>query len=205
MLRACEVDLRREAVKKNTSCGRKVEMDDVTNKQKVKDHIDIIQSSCSKKIPISKIINTRFSPKKTHVTNFINQNSAPVQYLQNPHVDLTLSASFSTTKYETNMKRSPCLQFSAFQTDGEPKETLAPRSPAPRRRARNQQPYICIEESETDSDTNLGRANKIISKQIESIRWNSNDNSITRKKSKTMSDTQNIFHQIISVEKTDMV
>lgn len=181
MLRSCEADLRREAVKQKSSGEKIVDQEDVTYNQE--DILDIIPiSSCPKKIPFHKIVNTRFSPKKTHVTNFINQNSTTVPYLQNSNDDFTFSTPYSSKIYETNMKRSPGLQFNVIQAAGKRKKILVPRSPAPRRRAHSQPPYNCIGESETDSDTNLERANKIISMQIDSITWNEKVNLDMRKK-----------------------
>lgn len=175
MLRACEADSRREAVKKNPHGDGTVDQNGVTYIEE--DYLDNIPiSSCPKKVSFPKIINTRFSPKKTHITNFINQNSNTVQSLKNPHTELSMNVPYSPKQFETNMKRSPCLQFSAIPTVGKRKKTIAPISPVLGRRAQNQPPYLCIEESETDSDTNLDRTSKMLSMQKNSIAWKNDVN-----------------------------
>lgn len=155
MLRNCEADLRRELSKTQS---KPIEAENVINNKK-ECHQDVIVAPSSPvkvndlpKMTYANGNGGRFSPRKTHLTNFINQNIAPGELLrQNPiesHGGGGGNGAVTLEYYETKMKRSPCLQFDTIRCKITP-----PKSPMPRRRFRSQSPRVCIEESDSDSDT----------------------------------------------------
>lgn len=143
MLRNCEADLRRELSK--TQSKNDGEM--ICNK---KEPYEVNAAPLSPvKISYANGNGGRFSPRKTHLTNFISQNIAPVEMLRRQNVpDSQTGAHQQIEVYETKMKRSPCLNFNDSRAKITP-----PKSPTPRRRFRSQSPRVCIEESDSDSDT----------------------------------------------------
>lgn len=152
MLRNCEADLRRELLKTQSK---------PTNEENVINRKDSFETLAAPSSPVK--INYangnggRFSPRKTHLTNFINQNITSVDLLgrrQNGNDTQTNPSPSSIDGYETKMKRSPCLQFNTVNNRV---KITPPKSPMPRRRFRSQSPRICIE-SDSDSDTLNGNA-----------------------------------------------
>lgn len=132
MLRNCEADLRRELSK--------------TQKQVP----DVAEEATS--VPSSPKANGyggRFSPRKTHLTNFINQNVSPVELMRRQN-----ATDSQSIEYHAEMKRSPRLQFNGTKV-------RPPKSPTPRRRFRSQSPRVCIEASDSDSDENSRNGNPI--------------------------------------------
>lgn len=165
MLRNCEADLRRELSK--TQSNKQNEPDNVITNKKESHEVLVVPSSPVKvndlpKINYSNGNGGRFSPRKTHLTNFINQNIAPGEMLRQSTPEPTnASAGGSIEFYESKMKRSPAVQFNTIRDRITP-----PRSPRPRRRFRSQSPRVCIEESDSDSDTlNANRVNAVAQKK----------------------------------------
>lgn len=150
MLRNCEADLRRELSK--TQSKPNTEQDIVINNRKELYETVPIPSS-PVKINYTNGNGGRFSPRKTHLTNFISQNVTPAELMrrQNTAETTNYSSSLPIESFESKMKRSPCLQFNANQHFNRTKLT-PPKSPMPRRRFRSQSPRVCIEESDSDSD-----------------------------------------------------
>lgn len=108
----------------------------------------------------------RFSPRKTHVSNFICQNTSPTDLMRrksSPETQPELADARSS-------KFSPQLQLNGRRLSGPPK------SPTPvRRRFRSQSPRLSIDsESDTPSDDDVLRAKNKHDK----------DNEILRKKPK---------------------
>lgn len=159
MLRNCEADLRRELLKTQSK---------PTNEENVINRKDSFETLAAPSSPVK--INYangnggRFSPRKTHLTNFINQNITSVELLgrrQNAN-DNQNNTTAAMDVYETKMKRSPCLQFNTVNNRI---KITPPKSPMPRRRFRSQSPRICIE-SDSDSDTLNGNApNMVVQKK----------------------------------------
>lgn len=158
MLRNCEADLRRELLKTQSKPANE---ENVINR---KDSYETLAAPSSPvKINYANGNGGRFSPRKTHLTNFINQNINPVELLrrQNP-TDSQNNSQQPNDGYETKMKRSPCLQFN---TCNNRIRITPPKSPMPRRRFRSQSPRICIE-SDSDSDTLNGNPpNNVVPKK----------------------------------------
>lgn len=156
MLRNCEADLR----SKNQSKSNSGEQDIVLNRKESHELVIVpsnpIPINDLPKISYANGNGGRFSPRKTHLTNFINQNIAPGEMIRQSLTE-SQSASHPTSidYFESKMKRSPCLQFNTVRTKITP-----PKSPMPRRRFRSQSPRVCIEESDSDSDTL--NANRIV-------------------------------------------
>lgn len=155
MLRNCEADLRRELLKTQSKSADVSESNIVINR---KDSYETLATPSSPvKINYANGNGGRFSPRKTHLTNFINQNIAPAELIRRTSNDMQSTpgasqsspATASTEVNETKMKRSPCLQFNVISNYT---RITPPKSPMPRRRFRSQSPRICIE-SDSDSDT----------------------------------------------------
>lgn len=153
MLRNCEADLRRELLKTQSK---------PTNEENVINRKDTFEAPVAPSSPVKMNYTNgnggRFSPRKTHLTNFINQNITGVELLRRQnatdnHQSMTSNTS-SMDVYESKMKRSPCLQFNTVNNRI---KITPPKSPMPRRRFRSQSPRICIE-SDSDSDTLNGNA-----------------------------------------------
>lgn len=148
MLRNCEADLRRELLKSQSKPANEVP-ENVINR---KDSFETLAAPSSPvKISYSNGNGGRFSPRKTHLTNFINQNITPAELMRRPNSSdsQNIPTAASMEVYETKMKRSPCLQFNTINNRT---KMTPPKSPMPRRRFRSQSPRICIE-SDSDSDT----------------------------------------------------
>lgn len=161
MLRNCEADLRRELLKTQSKPNNEV-TENVINR---KDSFEMLAAPSSPvKVNYANGNGGRFSPRKTHLTNFINQNITPVELLrrQNPADGQSAPSAGAMDGYETKMKRSPCLQFNMCNNRA---KMTPPKSPMPRRRFRSQSPRICID-SDSDSDTLNGNPpNTVIQKK----------------------------------------
>lgn len=161
MLRNCEADLRRELLKTQSKPNNEV-TENVINR---KDSFEMLAAPSSPvKVNYANGNGGRFSPRKTHLTNFINQNITPVELLrrQNPVDGPSAPSAGSMDGFETKMKRSPCLQFNMCNNRA---KMTPPKSPMPRRRFRSQSPRICID-SDSDSDTLNGNPpNTVIQKK----------------------------------------
>lgn len=158
MLRNCEADLRRELLKTQSKPADVSESNIVINR---KDSFDTLATPSSPvKITYANGNGGRFSPRKTHLTNFINQNIAPAELIRRTPNDMQSASTVPPTQpqsmdaYETKMKRSPCLQFNMVNSHA---KITPPKSPMPRRRFRSQSPRICID-SDSDSDTLNGNS-----------------------------------------------
>lgn len=146
MLRNCEADLRRELAKtqKQTTESNQVNQKDDNYHDNsnilINRTFDKYQSDSTSMPGSPRLSNgNRCSPRKTHVTNFINQNTAPGDLMRRSSTPEPPPAK------QSELKRSP--QF--LITDR--RMLSPPKSPTPRRRFRSQSPKICIE-SDTDSD-----------------------------------------------------
>lgn len=147
----------------------------------------------------------RFSPRKTHVTNFINQCGGPAELIRR-------RSSPEPIRPLTDGTPSPHLQLNGIQIS-------PPKSPKPRRRYRSQSPRFCIDESESDSDqqnknvtSSTGRKTNGLNKKTE-INGNV-ENSTKKMHRKSRNDTiDDVYNQnAVSTErerhrdnKTDMV
>lgn len=175
MLRNCEVDLRREPSKTQNKSG--AEQGNANNVFRNESSETIPMPNSPVKKPYPKCNGVRFSPRKTHLTNFINQNITPVDLLRRQHADesaTTISVSFPMEQYETKMKRSPCLQFNTNMSDNR-KKLMPPKSPMPRRRFRSQSPHARIEETDSDSDIiNANNKTDSASKKLNSTEYSGN-------------------------------
>lgn len=162
MLRNCEADLR----SKNQLKSNSAEQDIVINRKESHELLVVPSSPVPvndlPKITYANGNGGRFSPRKTHLTNFINQNIAPGDMLRQSTPEPQSGSHPTSIEYfESKMKRSPCLQFNTVRNKITP-----PKSPMPRRRFRSQSPRVCIEESDSDSDTlNANRTNFVAGKK----------------------------------------
>lgn len=153
MLRCCEIDLRREAAKTQAKPGAEHESAIHTTKKVTLESDPIPHSPVKNAQPKSK---ARFSPRKTHLTNFMNQNMMYADLLRKQHgnmEDTSAAASISTPNeyHETKMKRSPCLQFNELGV-GARKQVVPPKSPMPRRRFSGHSPRDHMDDTDSDSD-----------------------------------------------------
>lgn len=156
MLRNCEADLRRELLKTQSKPTNDVTENLINRKESFE---ILVAPSSPVKVNYSNGNGGRFSPRKTHLTNFINQNITPAELLrrQNP-IESQNAAVSSIESHETKMKRSPCLQFNMCNNRI---KMTPPKSPMPRRRFRSQSPRICID-SDSDSDTLNGNPPNVV-------------------------------------------
>lgn len=155
MLRNCEADLRRELLKTQSKPANE---EIVINRKDSFEPLTVAAAAAGAgaaapsspvKINYANGNGGRFSPRKTHLTNFINQNINPAELVRRQNTTDAQNNQQPTDGYETKMKRSPCLQFN---TCNNRVKITPPKSPMPRRRFRSQSPRICIE-SDSDSDT----------------------------------------------------
>lgn len=162
MLRNCEADLRRELLKSQSKPANEV-CENVMNRKESFETLATPSSPVKINYANGNGSNGRFSPRKTHLTNFINQNITPVELLRRQNSNESPNApAQAIDAYETKMKRSPCLQFNAINNRT---KITPPKSPMPRRRFRSQSPRICIE-SDSDSDTlNGNKPNNVVQKK----------------------------------------
>lgn len=108
MLRNCEVELKRELAKTSL------------NSQKFQNEGDLKSDNLlhNKRIEILKYETAsapnspkscRFSPRKTHVTNFINQNASPTDILRRKNIPESVAIVQQPIPLSTI--QSPCLQL----------------------------------------------------------------------------------------------
>lgn len=152
MLRNCEADLRRELAK-----AQKLNDSSELNRKLINNE----SSSCldaplsghqdnlliNKRIELLRFETTsapnspksgRFTPRKTHVSNFICLNASPTDLMRR-------KSSPEHTKFEQESSQfSPQLHLNG-------RKMSPPKSPTPRRRFRSQSPRVTIE-SDSDSD-----------------------------------------------------
>lgn len=157
MLRNCEADLRRELAK-----AQKLNDTSEQNRKSIN------ESSCpdaplsavhqdnlliNKRIELLRFETTsapnspksgRFSPRKTHVSNFICQNASPNDLMRR-------KSSPENGKLDQDTVTSNGSQFSPQLHLNGRKMLSPPKSPMPRRRFRSQSPRVTIE-SDSDSD-----------------------------------------------------
>lgn len=152
MLRNCEADLRRELSKTQKQSSDLIE---ITRKET----FETVSVPSSPKSTCSN--GGRNSPRKTHLTNFINQNVTPADLLRRQ----TISETQPIEHYE--MKRSPRLQL-----NGNRIKITPPKSPTPRRRFRSQSPRVCIEESDSESDGKSKISNGLTRKLMQTQKRN---------------------------------
>lgn len=140
MLRNCETDLRRELSKARHADPVATEHHGPPLKPLPVDHnpaykrVEELRHETSS-VPSSPKSSGRYSPRKTHVSNFINQ-----------YGNLTeLNRRRSSPEPVRSQAETPNLQLNGVHM-------RPPRSPKPRRRFRSQSPRVCIAVSESDSD-----------------------------------------------------
>lgn len=147
MLRNCEADLRRELSKtRHHDPGADLPRKDHVDhhgpplKPLAADHnppckrVEELRHETTS-VPSSPKSSGRFSPRKTHVTNFINQygNLNELHRRRSSPEPMRVPA------------EAPNIQLNGIQI-------RPPKSPKPRRRFRSQSPRVCIDASESDSD-----------------------------------------------------
>lgn len=160
MLRNCEADLRRELAKAQKSNN---ESNNDASPLSIRKHIPNEDAMHGENVVVNKRIEVlrsdttsapnspkscRFSPRKTHITNFIYQNASPTDLIRrksSPEPPPTLGKTDS-------INDQPVVNSNKSQMNGR-KYGSPPKSPTPRRRYRSQSPKISIE-SDTDSDNN---------------------------------------------------
>ncbi len=175
MLRNCEADLRRELAKASESNRKQtITGDSLCADAPLSVHQDNLL--INKRIELLRFETTstsapnspksgRFSPRKTHVSNFICQNASPTDLLRR-------KSSPDNGKVELESSQfSPQLHLNGR------KMLSPPKSPTPRRRFRSQSPRVTIE---SDSDTD--RETKIVQNGFrKSIEVNGNKENVKRK------------------------
>lgn len=155
MLRHCEADLRRELAK-----AQKLNDPSELNRKLIGYESTCMDAPLSvhqdnllinKRIELLRFETTsapnspksgRFSPRKTHVSNFICQNASPTDLIRR-----------KSSPENTNLEQESIAssQFSPQLHLNGRKMSSPPKSPTPRRRFRSQSPRVTIE-SDSDSD-----------------------------------------------------
>lgn len=178
MLRQCEADLRRE-INKAQKLSELIDAENMStsahpitalNQPMPVENINIV---INKRVEVLKFEtnststpnspkSARFSPRKTHVSNFIYQNTSPTDLMRrksSPDTHPELSDTRSS-------KYSPKLQLNGRRLASPPK------SPTPsRRRFRSQSPRLSIDsESDTPSDEDGRRAKNQHDKENDILR-----------------------------------
>lgn len=200
MLRNCEADLRRElakAQKANSECNESSPLairkhlpnDDAslpsTDSVVVNRRIEVLRHETASAPNSPK--SCRFSPRKTHITNFIYQNASPTDMIRRKSSPEPPASGKTEAQADSSMGRqSPKLQVNGRKIQS------PPRSPAThRRRYRSQSPKISIE-SDTDSDDNsqptsksINRLQKRISNEVNGNKENGNRRSSGKSKQQT--------------------
>ncbi|XP_037049316.1 serine-rich adhesin for platelets isoform X2 [Bradysia coprophila] len=152
MLRNCETDLRRELAKASES-NKKLTNEPLCADAPLSGHQDNLLMN--KRIEILRFETSsapnspksgRFSPRKTHVSNFICQNASPTDLLRRKN---------SSENGKSEHESTACSQFSPQLHLNGRKMLSPPKSPTPRRRFRSQsqsaRAHVTIE-SDSDSD-----------------------------------------------------
>lgn len=156
MLRQCEADLRREINKAQKQNESIVDLEPPPpSAQHAQDNINML---VNKRIEVLKLetISTpnspkspaRFSPRKTHVSNFIHLNTSPTDLMRRKSSsDASSQQQPLPADMTSNANRSPRPQQSARRM------LHMPKSPTPtRRRFRSQSPRVaCAIDSDSDS------------------------------------------------------
>lgn len=184
MLRQCEADLRRE-INKAQKLSELIDAENMSSspaypivaltQQMPSENINIV---INKRVEVLKFETTttstpnspkasRFSPRKTHVSNFIYQNTSPTDLMRRKSSPDTQPEQTDTR----SSKYSPQLHLNGRRLSSPPK------SPTPmRRRFRSQSPRLSIDsESDTPSDEDALRAQN---------KHNNLENDILRRKPK---------------------
>lgn len=154
MLRNCEADLRRELAKSSEPNRKSMSSDSSCVDAPLSAHQDNLL--INKRIELLRFETAsapnspkcgRFSPRKTHVSNFICQNASPTDLLRRKSSpENTKLESESTSQY------SPQLHLNGR------KMLSPPKSPTPRRRFRSQSPRVTIEsDSDTDCESKVSK------------------------------------------------
>lgn len=144
MLRNCEADLRREiakAQKLNESIETAASATTDNNSILINKRIEVLKFETSSAPNSPKT--ARFSPRKTHVTNFIYQNASPTDLLRRKSTPEPCKGDAGDI---ASSKLSPQLQINGRRL------LSPPKSPTPvRRRFRSQSPRVSID-SDTESE-----------------------------------------------------
>lgn len=151
MLRNCEADLRRELAK-----AQKLNDSTELNRKMISNELSCLDAPLSvhqdnllinKRIELLRFETTsapnspksgRFTPRKTHVSNFICLNASPTDLIRRK------SSPENTKSEQETSQFSPQLRLNG-------RKMSPPKSPTPRRRFRSQSPRVTIE-SDSDSD-----------------------------------------------------
>lgn len=143
ILRNCEVDLKRE-LSKTSHNKNPVEILEKIENVVLNKRIEILKIETAS-VPSSPK-STRFSPRKTHISNFINQNANLTELIRRKSVEEAVKNNVSLNQFDT-VKKSPQLQLNG-------RNLIPPKSPTPtRRRFRSQSPKVSLDsDSDTDSD-----------------------------------------------------
>lgn len=179
MLRQCEADLRRE-INKAQKLSELIDAENMTTaahpiaaltQQLPSENINIVINKRVEVLKFETITNSipnspkssRFSPRKTHVSNFIYQNTSPTDLMRrksSPDTQPEPADARSSSKY------SPQLQLNGRRL------ASPPRSPTPmRRRFRSQSPRLSIDsESDTPSDEDVLKSQNKHDKENEILR-----------------------------------
>lgn len=207
MLRNCEADLRRELAKAQAKAIENGELPPVPPRKNPPSDTIISDAPLSSTFQDNLLINKRieslkfesnsapnspkscrFSPRKTHVTNFINQNATPTDLLRRR------SSPEPSGKQDADSggKLSPQLQLNGR------KIMSPPKSPTPRRRFRSQSPKVVID-SDSDTDTGQSKSTKRIPKRGGFIEMNGNKENygqrMNNRKTKLKSETKMKIYQ----------
>lgn len=143
ILRNCEADLKRE-LSKTSNSKNPVEMNEKIENVVLNKRIEILKIETAS-VPSSPK-STRFSPRKTHISNFINQNGNLTELMRRKSVQESVKSN-STLNQLDSVEKSPQLQLNG-------RNLSLPKSPTPtRRRFRSQSPKVSLDsDSDTDSD-----------------------------------------------------
>lgn len=174
MLRNCEADLRRELAKaqKLNAAVDGGQCNDATTTTSdnllINKRIEVLRIETNSAPNSPKCI-SRFSPRKTHVSNFICANATDLLRRKSSTEQNTITCTakieqlpVAATEKHNSSKYSPQLQLNGRRLMVSP-----PKSPTPmRRRFRSQSPRVSID-SDTDSDTTADQTTK---KSIVSVR-----------------------------------
>lgn len=162
MLRNCEADLRRELAKAQKlnavdggQCNEAITTTTTTSDNLlINKRIEVLRIETNSAPNSPKCI-SRFSPRKTHVSNFICANATDLLRRKSSTEQNTITSTakieqlpVAATEKHSSSKYSPQLQLNGRRLMVSP-----PKSPTPmRRRFRSQSPRVSID-SDTDSDT----------------------------------------------------
>lgn len=150
MLRNCELELKRELAKTSLNSHKQNETGDLkSDNHPHNKRIDVLkyETTSAPNSPKS----CRFSPRKTHVTNFINQNASPTEIMRRQNVP-------EPVQIHPQPIPPPTIHSPRIQLNGQTMLT-PPRSPTPsRRRFRSHSPK-CLDPDSTDSEAEAQKSN----------------------------------------------